>query len=260
MKRGLLNLLIILVIGFPLSSVDLRAEDLIVSLSSEEILITSNFSGEKVTVFGAISRDTRTVSRAEPYRIAVSVIGPEINTVTRKKSPFFGIWVNQASATYVDVPSFYAINLSDSLEEMALPHILLDEQIGIENLHLPEVHHRDDSRIGDDEFRNAFFRLREEQGYFAQNEGAIEFLTPELFRTSIELPGIVPVGEYEVFVHLFRGGAMLSKKSWPLTIAKTGFGQYTHDLALFNSWVYGFAIVFMAIVSGYLASIIFQRD
>ena len=260
MKLGLTRILVFIWVGYLVFSVDVRAEDLIASLSSEEILITSNFSGEKVTVFGAISRDTRTVSRAEPYRIAVSVIGPTINAVTRKKSPFLGIWVNQASATYVNVPSFYAVNLSDPLEDMALPHILEEEQIGIENLKLAEVHHREDSSIGDDEFRNAFFRLRQEQGYYSQNEGTIDFLTPTLFRTKLELPGIVPVGEYEVYVHLFRGGSILSKKSWPLTIAKAGFGQYTYDLAHFNSWAYGFAIVFIAVVTGYLASVIFQRD
>ena len=260
MKRRLINYLVIFLMGNIVLIVGSQAEDLIASLSSEEILITSNFSGEKVTVFGAISRDSRTVSRAEPYRISVSVIGPEINIVTRKKSPFLGIWVNQASATYVNVPSFYAINLSDPLEDMALPQILQEEQVGIENLHLAEVHHREDSSIGDNEFRNAFFRLKQEQGYYAQNEGTIEFLTPTLFRTTVELPGIVPVGEYEVYVHLFRGGAMLSKKSWPLTIAKAGFGQYTYDLAHFNSWAYGFAIVLIAIITGYLASVIFRKD
>ena len=260
MRQRFVSLVVIVTIGLLVQTIESDAEDLIASLSSEEVLITSNFSGEKVTVFAQISRDKRTVSRAEPYRVAVSIIGPQIDVVTRKKSPFLGVWVNRASATYVNVPSFYAINLSDPLNDMALQHILQQEQVGIQNLHLAEIESKDDSGIGDDEFRSAFLRLKQEQGYYSQKENAIEFLTPTLFRTTIELPGIVPVGEYKVFVHLFRGGAMLSKKDWPLTIAKTGFGQYTYDLAHFNSWIYGIAIVVIAVIAGYLASVIFRKD
>lgn len=236
------------------------AESLIATLSSRTVYITSNFTGAEVTVFGAIERDARTVSRAEPYMLAIKLVGPSATMVTRQKSPIFGIWVNKTSATYVNAPTFYSVNMTAPLDDLAIPAVLQREQIGLENLHLAEIETGSDPTIGNDSFRQAFLRLRQEHGYYQERDDAIELLNPSLFRTTFELPATVPVGEYEVTVYLFRGGTMLAMDSHELTIAKSGFEQFTYTFAHTNALLYGLVTVFLAIVTGWFASVIFRRD
>ncbi len=237
-----------------------HAETIVAALSSPRVSITSNFTGAEVVVFGTVERDAGTVARGEPYVLAIEVKGPPETVVTRRKERFFGIWVNGSSATYANVPSFYAVHLSAPLEDMALPQVLQKEQVGLEYLHLAEIETADSTSAGDDDFREAFLRLRERQGLYSQEEGTVEFLSRSLFRTTIPLPAIVPDGDYEMTVYLFRGGGLLTKESRPLSIAKSGFEQFTYSFAHNHSLLYGIVTVLLAAFTGWAASIIFRKD
>ena len=79
-------------------------------------------------------------------------------------------------------------------------------------------------------------------------------------RTSVSLPANVPVGEYTVSTYLLRGGALLAQAEQPLTIAKSGFEQFTYRLAYEYSALYGLLAVALAIFTGWLAGVIFRRD
>lgn len=237
-----------------------QAETIVAALSSPKVSITSNFTGAEVVVFGTVDRDAGTVARGEPYMLAIEVKGPPETVVTRRKERFFGIWVNGSAATYANVPSFYAIHLSAPLEDLALPQVLQKEQVGLEYLHLAEIETTDSTSAGDEEFRKAFLRLRERQGLYSESEGTVEFLSRSLFRTTIPLPAIVPDGDYEMTVYLFRGGGLLTKETKPLSIAKSGFEQFTYSFAHNYALLYGIVTVLIAVFTGWAASIIFRKD
>ncbi|MBR7552515.1 TIGR02186 family protein, partial [Mycobacterium tuberculosis] len=71
-----------------------RAETLIAAASPAVVRIEQNFTGAEITVFGTIERDRVAVSRADPYHIAVVVIGPPERVVVRRKSRIVGLWIN----------------------------------------------------------------------------------------------------------------------------------------------------------------------
>ena len=54
---------------------------------------------------------------------------------------------------------------------------------------------------------------------------AVEFLAPNVFRTTFFLPSDIPTGEYRVSVYLFRGDAFLAGQTQTLTIEKGGFSE-----------------------------------
>jgi uncharacterized protein (TIGR02186 family) len=110
------------------------------------------------------------------------------------------------------------------------------------------------------EFREALVRLKKKNGLYAERAGAVAYLSPTLFRTTVPLPANVPVGTYDVDVYLFNDGAMISKVSSKLRIAKTGFEQYTYNLAYKYSLAYGLAAVVLALFTGWLAGVIFRKD
>ena len=238
-----------------------RAEQLIVALSAEEVRITSNFTGTSITVFGAIERDAATVSRADFYDVVVSVKGPPETVVTRRKDRILGIWLNSASRTFVNIPSFYAVNSSRPLSEVTTPQILKRFQIGADDLVFPVSAGNEAESAGtDDPFRQAFIRLKQQDGLYRREAYGVKFPGAEIFQTAVQIPANVPVGRYVVTVYLFRDGAMLASEDAEIRISKTGFEQFTFDLAHNQGLIYGLICVILAVFTGWLAGVIFRRD
>jgi uncharacterized protein (TIGR02186 family) len=253
--------LLLAIAALAIGMVAARAEQLVVALSTEEVRITSNFTGTSITVFGAIERDAATVSRAEFYDVVVAVKGPPETVVTRRKDRMFGIWLNSDSRTFVNIPSFYAIHSSRPLSEVTTPQILKRFQIGADNLVFPIAAETGaDPTETDDAFRDAFIRLKRSDGLFRSQAYGVTFPGTEIFQTAIQLPANVPIGRYAVMVYLFRDGAMLASDQSEIRIAKTGFEQFTFDLAHNQGLLYGLICVILAVFTGWLAGVIFRRD
>lgn len=81
-----------------------------------------------------------------------------------------------------------------------------------------------------------------------------------MFRTTVALPANIPVGTYKVKSFLMQQGTLLSRTEATLHVAKTGFEQVTYNLAQKMPVAYGLLAVFLAIFTGWLASVIFKKD
>jgi uncharacterized protein (TIGR02186 family) len=237
------------------------AERLITSLSQHRVMVTPSYAGEELVLFGAVERDAQTVPRRSGYDIVVTVVGPRRTTVTWRKDRVLGIWVNVDSRVFVNAPTYLAVLASRSLDQIANRDVLRRLQVGLENFLLPQRIGSDTADVvRDDPFRSAFLRLKSEDGLYREQLNAVTFLTPNLFRATIPLPAEVPVGTYEVDVKLFADGAMIARTASALEIIKVGFEQFVADAARNYGLLYGFATAMMALVTGWLASVVFRRD
>lgn len=169
------------------------------------------------------------------------------------KGRFLGIWVNREAETFAEVPSFLAVHTTRPSHDLAARTVLERHRIGLRNLNLPIVGESEAPMSDRAKFREAFLRLRVEAGLYAEHSGSIDFLSESLFRTAVQLPANIPVGEYTVATYLLRGGALLASAEQKLTIAKTGFEQFTHSLAYAYSAIYGIIAIVLALFTGWLA-------
>jgi uncharacterized protein (TIGR02186 family) len=172
-----------------------RAERLISSLSSHQVLVTSSFAGAELVLFGSIERDRATVPRRSGYSIVVTVIGPRQTLVTRRKDRVFGIWTNAQSRTFVKVPSYLAVLSNQPLDEIASLGVQQRLDLGFDNVPPPQTAALQPTDLL---FREALIRLKKERGLYLEEPKSVTFLTPNLFRTGIRLPAEAPVGTYEV--------------------------------------------------------------
>jgi uncharacterized protein (TIGR02186 family) len=245
-----------LAVGLPAAG---HAEKLTVAVSSPTIDITSNFTGAKVTVFGVVERQPEAVTPTSDYGVAVMILGPPETVVVRRKDLFLGIWANSAAETLNSAPSFYALSTSEAVAKLA-PEAILDRlRIGFDHLSFAYRNRfqRDDPRV--DEFRNAFLRLKTDDGLYREQIG-VEFIGDAIFRTTLDLPANIPTGHYNLVVYLFSGNSLIANAEDTIQVSKIGFEELMFSFSRNQALVYGFTCVVLALFTGWLAGVIFRRD
>ncbi len=204
MRRNALLVLMAALGALPASSLPASAERLVASLSNHRVMVTSNFTGEELVLFGGVEQDATSRPRRSTYDIVVTVTGPRQDVVTFRKSRVLGIWVNADSRTFDNVPAYLAVLSNRPLDAVTSAETLRRLQLGLDNTPLPQ---RASVNIADaatdDPFRLALISAKTKSGLYREVANGVTFLTPALFRASIPLPAEVPVGTYEVDVRLF---------------------------------------------------------
>jgi uncharacterized protein (TIGR02186 family) len=223
-------------------------EPVVADLSSHLVAVTTGFTGADLLLFGAIE---------EPGDIAVVVRGPNESIVVREKQRIAGVWINGANLTFADVPGFYAVATTKGLLERSPAALLKRQQIGVANLEL-----RPDEPVPEayaEPFRSGLVRGMERERRFVASPGEISVLGNRLFRTTVRFPSNVPTGPYMVEVYFIRDGEIVSAQTTPLTVSKLGLGAEVFDFAHRHSTVYGIIAVLVAVLSGWLAGLIFRK-
>jgi uncharacterized protein (TIGR02186 family) len=243
------------------SAVPAAGERIVASLSNHRVMVTSNFTGDELVLFGGIEQDAASRPRRGGYDIVVTVTGPRTSVVTFRKARVLGIWVNADARVLENAPAYLAVLSNRPLDAITSTETLRRLQLGLDNIPLPQrasVNIAD--AASDDPFRVAFIKIKSDQALYREVSNGVTFLAPALFRASIPLPAEVPVGTYEVDVRLFADGAQLARAPSPFEVYKSGFEQVVTTAAREHGMLYGLVTAMMAIVTGWFASVVFRRD
>ena len=237
------------------------AQQLVTSVSSHQVLINSSYTGDELVIFGSIEQVATPPRQGSDYDIVITVTGPRENLVTRRKERVLGIWANVGSREFLKVPSYLAILTTRPIDTIASPDTLRRYQIGLDNTILTQrVGFDVGDVVRDDPFRQAFVRVKTSQGLYLEQQGAVTFLSPHLFRADIPIPAQVLLGTYQVNVKLFADGKLLTQDNSTIDVRKIGFEQFVAAAAREDGLLYGLATALMALATGWFASIVFRRD
>ncbi len=249
--------LIVCAMGVALSaSAAAQAQSLVATLSTDNVPIVSNFTGEKIAVFGVIEPG-KSVRPKDSYDVVVTVRGPRGAVTVRRKEQWGPMWLNLDARRYIAIPAFIAIVSNRPLDRIAQAEVRDDLRIGVDALIPPQAASRG---ANDPVFRNALQRIRRQQGLFLENNSGVQFITPTVFQAQIALPGAIPLGAYDVEIALFADGALAARTSLKFSVTKYAVEQWVAEAAHRSPVLYGAATSLIALLIGWLASVIFRRD
>ena len=255
-----------------------EAPSIVAALTHETVEIREDFVGQELVLYGA----TRGLTIQD--EIVVVLRGPAYDLRVMRKARNFGVWVNSDPLVFADVPSYYAIATSLPLENIASEAELADSRIGLPSLFarqpvtappaaaaaaaasatpvedaveaLPPAGPTSEEVLP---YLQAIARAGERQNLYEEAQRGVEVLDGGLFRATISLPPLTPVGDYVADVYLFREGRVIASRSAALRVEKAGLERFIYDFAQTLPWLYGLFCVLLAVLAGYLADLIFNR-
>jgi uncharacterized protein (TIGR02186 family) len=243
-----------------LAALPLAAEEIVLTVSTREVAITSTYAGADVTVFGIIERDAQTIARPGGYEVVASVQGPRGDIVVQEKDRFGPVWLTAARKRYQQVPLFFSVLSARPLPEITDQRARETLKLGLE-FFLPPVPTNDPRKEAEElGFRDATLRLQRGANALRDDYRAITMVRPNVFSVKVTLPATAPVGLYVVNVSVLSEGIPLKTQQAGFVVRKVGFDAFVAESARNHPLIYGLVTIAMAILLGWLANIVFRKD
>jgi len=230
---------------------------LVSDVSDRNIQIRASFHGATELVFGAILYPDGVVPDGQTD-IAIVLRGPSQSIRVREKAKLGGlIWVNADETRFRSAPAVYAIATSRPLAKLVDENTADIFELGLNSLQLSpssgmssEDQHR---------FEQGLIDLRARNALYVARPSTVEITNGVLYRALFDIPARVPVGHYTAETFLIRHGHVLAAATRDIEIHKIGFERFVAVSALAFPLIYGFVVVFLSVLFGWLAGVIFRR-
>lgn len=236
-------------------------ESVEVDVSAKSVAITAGFSGQRIVVFGAVHKSLQISAEQELYDVIVVLEGTKAPLVTRRKSNVGGLWINTDSLKFARVPSYYTISSTRPIRQISTPIVFDAYSIGFEHVRMDVADGKktDFSEAELRKFRDAIIRLKAKEGLYQKKEDGVTFIGSALFRTSIDLPANVPIGNVIARTYLFRDAELIAQNTVTVALERQGIEAILHDFAFDYPLLYGIFAVLVAVSAGLAASAAFNR-
>jgi len=230
-------------------------EQVVAGLSNSAVSINTSFDGSDILIYGAIKRDSPAPDG--PLDVIVTIEAPSQALTVWQKTRRFGIWVNTDQVQIGAAPSFYAVASTGPLADILTPDY--DNRYRI-SLPLVLRAFAGASEVDDTlPYTEALLRLREANGHYLQDEGAVTLVEDTLFRTDIRLPANLVEGQYRARIFLLREGAVIDAYSAAIDVRKVGLERWLYRLAFDQPLLYGLMSLAVAVIAGWGASAAFRK-
>lgn len=255
----MIRFVLMMMIGMVVNASEGMARQLVADLSSDEVSITTDFTGQNLLLFGAVSNVPATSDIDKSSDIIVILTGPTLPVASRMKERVSGIWINTQTVQWKNAPSFYHILSSRPLAQILSDEKLQALQIGYKNLNLKSKNQTDEIE-NLDIWQDSLARNMTAQNLWQVDENAVSIIRNALFRAPVSLPANITPGDYEVRILDVRNGQLIAEDSREITVQKAGLGAFIYQLAHEYSVFYGIFAVAFAIAAGWVASVAFRRN
>lgn len=214
-------------------------EPLVVVPETSEVQIGTDFAGGEVRAVGAMNG---------PGDLIIKVIGPQQEAKLSQETKFGPFWIEGDTVKVEGAPSLLFLYATAPIASL-LPEAeqekygLLLEGVPVQIKPQLQAH-------ADTDWRKAFFRLKERQGRYYEDDHAIRVFGNRLYIADIRLPGDLQVGDYSVETLLVRSGKVVGHTSGHFTVRLSGMEGRVWNAAHDHAWLFGTLFTLLAMLLG----------
>ncbi len=225
------------------------------TVSPETIKIDSFYHGSKVTINGEIGVDKEVI---------IKISSPAVKTSLRKKGKAAGVlWMNIGELEFHPVPDVYFIYSTQDINSILGENDQDKYTIGYDAFkRLVEV-----SPVSDDaekkKWVEEFIKFKEKNKVYGVFPGKIEASTAggkKTYTLVLDWPYQAPPQEYTISIYAVKDNVVQEVTEQPLRVEKTGALKFLSNMAFNNAAVYGIVSIIIAIVAGFVVSLIFRGE
>jgi len=226
-----------------------EADSLVTELATDHVDITTHFTGEKILVFGAISR---------PGDIVIKVQSPTETVAIKRKVQIGPFWLANGKIKVSHAPGLLYL-LSTAPLDTLLP---ADERErhGLSLADALKGAKTDTPPKGMGDWQAAFMRIKGDEGHYVEGQHAIRMDSKRLFFTSINLPAKIPLGVYHLQFYLVRDGHVVAQQTRKLNVQQVRIERWMSNTAHETPWGFGIVYTLGAMILGLVLGVVLRRD
>lgn len=223
-------------------------EPLVVAPTESEVKITTDFAGTDLKAVGAMDG---------PGDLIIKVLGPGQEATLSRETKLGPFWVGGETVKIEGAPSLLLLcatapisSLLSSDEQQKYGLLLEGVPVRIE----PQLQ----SHVEDD-WRKAFYRLKQRQGYYHEDDRAIRVFGNRLFIADVRLPSDLQIGTYRVEVLLVKSGKVVGHTVGDFKVRLSGLERRVWNAAHDYPWTFGVLFTLAAMVVAFVLNAIPYR-
>lgn len=229
-----------------------QGADLVTELTRDHVDISARYTGDEITLFGAMSG---------PGQIVVKVRSPEQPVALEKKGRVGPFWLSQGKHDITGTPGLYYLLSSAPIDGM-LPAAAraahgLDLTDALKNVKVVPT-------AGDaaamQTLKGAMLKLKQARHYYVADPKAVEILGGRLYSTTIRLPAQLPLGEYAVDIYLVRDGQVVATQHRKIRVDEVQMEHWISGVASDHSWAFGVIFTLCMMLLGLFLGVVLGRS
>ena len=228
-----------LVSGWMLPFPSWADEPLVVAPEPSQVNITTGFTGADLKAVGAMSG---------PGDLIIKLVGPKQEATLSRETKLGPFWVEGDRVKMEDAPSLlflYAtapiVSILPPAEQQKYGLILEGVPVRVE----PQL-----KAHAAADWRKAFYRLKEKQGYYHEDDRAIRVFGNRLFIADMRLPGDLQIGTYTIEILLVKSGKVVGRNVTQFRVRLAGIERWVWKTAHDHSWLFGSLFTLLAMLLG----------
>jgi uncharacterized protein (TIGR02186 family) len=222
------------------------------ALIDDAVLVTSSFTGAKVTVFGSVRGGGQGNTD-----IVVTVRGPDRPAWIGKRKRTAGLWIGEERIYFAAAPTFFGVASARPLEQIAPKDTL--SLYGLVAEGQLDIARKSAASPLRNELEAAFIQQRQREKLYVEDASGVRLLKGELFRADVQMPDRTPPGLYTAKVMVFRNGRPFQSTLSTLVVSKVGAERAIFEFARDHAALHGLLGVAMALLAGFTAASLFRR-
>ncbi|MBE0627607.1 MAG: TIGR02186 family protein [Burkholderiales bacterium] len=232
-------LCLLFVSGWMLQTPSLAEEPLVVAPATSDVRITTDFAGTTIQAVGAMSKSGELI---------IKLVGPKQQATLSRETKVGPFWVEGERVKMEEAPSLLFLYATSPIASILSPEDQQKYGLILEGVWV-RVEPQLKAHAASD-WRKAFFRLKEKQGYYHEDDRAIRVFGNRLFIADMRLPGDLQVGTYTVETLLVKSGKVVGHTVGSFKVRLSGIERWVWNEAHDRSWLFGSLFTLLCMLVG----------